>query len=88
MIEKQREQAHNLTNIVSPVDQLKQEISRVIIGNGEAIDLILMAILCDGHVLLEEMQELQKQHLSKLLHKRWGYRLNAYNSRQIYCQQI
>ena len=35
------------------VKSVKTEISKVIIGQGEAIELLLVSLLCGGHVLLE-----------------------------------
>lgn len=34
-------------------DRLRTEIRKVIVGQDDAIDLILLAILCNGHVLIE-----------------------------------
>lgn len=50
-----------------PFDQLKKEISRIIVGNEEAIDLMLIAILCNGHVLLEGVPGIAKTTMIKCI---------------------
>ena len=65
MLEKQREIAQNWAQISYPFDQLKNEISRVVVGNHEEINLILIAILSDGHVLLEGVPGIAKTTLIK-----------------------
>lgn len=34
-------------------DRVRQEIGKVIVGNDESVDLLLTALLCQGHILLE-----------------------------------
>ena len=36
------------------ITALKQNIGRVIVGKDEAIELLLIAMLCKGHVLIED----------------------------------
>ncbi len=57
------QQAH--ANALVPFDQLKREISRVIVGNQEAIEFILAAILCNGHVLVEGVPGIAKTTMIK-----------------------
>ncbi|HBL98162.1 TPA: ATPase [Candidatus Dependentiae bacterium] len=45
--------------------QIRSEIKRVIIGHEETIDLILVALLCDGHILLEGLPGVAKTTLAK-----------------------
>ncbi len=42
------------------VDELVNEVSRVVVGQRGLIDRILMALLCDGHILLEGLPGLAK----------------------------
>jgi MoxR-like ATPase len=42
------------------VDDLVNEVSRVVVGQRTMIDRILMALLCDGHILLEGLPGLAK----------------------------
>jgi MoxR-like ATPase len=47
--------------------QLQQNIGRVIIGKEKAVELLLVALLCDGHVLLEDVPGIGKTTLAKAL---------------------
>ncbi|MBS0655180.1 MAG: MoxR family ATPase [Verrucomicrobia bacterium] len=42
------------------LDRLRQEISKAVIGQTQMIDRLLIAILCDGHVLLEGVPGIAK----------------------------
>ncbi|HBR70537.1 TPA: ATPase [Candidatus Dependentiae bacterium] len=53
--------------IFDPFTQLKKEISRIIVGNEEAIELMLIAILCNGHVLLEGVPGIAKTTMIKCI---------------------
>ena len=41
-------------------DNIKQELSKVIVGQGSMIDSLLIGLMCDGHVLLEGVPGLAK----------------------------
>ncbi|MEZ4733162.1 MAG: MoxR family ATPase [Caldilineaceae bacterium] len=47
--------------------QLQENIARVIIGKEKAVELLLVALLCDGHVLLEDVPGIGKTTLAKAL---------------------
>ena len=49
---------------------LKQNISRVIIGKDETIHLLIVALLCEGHVCSKMYLVLEKRHWQKRLHVR------------------
>ena len=49
------------------IDQLKKEIARVIIGQQEMIDSLIIALLTEGHVLLEGFPGLAKTLAVKTL---------------------
>jgi MoxR-like ATPase len=59
------------TNEPSQVQQLvrlvRQNISRVIIGKENVIDLLMVALLCEGHVLIEDVPGIGKTTLAKSL---------------------
>ncbi|MHC4839183.1 MAG: AAA family ATPase [Planctomycetota bacterium] len=50
----------DLTRLRETHQRLKQELSRVIVGQEEVIDQLLIAILCRGHCLLEGVPGLAK----------------------------
>ena len=49
------------------VEQVKTEIAKVIVGQGAMIDLMIAAILADGHVLIEGVPGVAKTLSAKLL---------------------
>jgi MoxR-like ATPase len=49
------------------VDRIKENIARVIVGKDGAVDLMLVALLCEGHVLLEDVPGIGKTTLAKAL---------------------
>ena len=51
---------------------VRQNISRVMIGKEEVIDLLMVALLCEGHVLFEDVPGIGKTTLAKTLAKSLG----------------
>jgi len=49
--------------------KVKENISKIIVGKGEVIDLVLVSLFCSGHVLLEDVPGLGKTVLAKSLAK-------------------
>lgn len=72
MLERQREAAQSWSHASYPFDQLKKEIARTIVGNEETINLILIAILGNGHVLLEGVPGIAKTTLIKTVAQALG----------------
>ena len=48
------------------VRQIKEEIARVVVGHNQVVDLLIAAILADGHVLLEGVPGVAKTLLARL----------------------
>ena len=63
------EERTDLTLFNEKIQQLRQEISTVIMGQTQAVDLLLTAILANGHVLIEGMPGVAKTLLARLLSK-------------------
>ena len=61
------EQRTDLTQFAERIDLLRQQISQVIVGQEENIDLLLTAMLANGHVLLEGVPGVAKTLLARLL---------------------
>jgi len=51
---------------------VRQNVSRVMIGKEEVIDLLMVAVLCEGHVLFEDVPGIGKTTLAKTLAKSLG----------------
>ena len=59
----------DLSKINSAVEQIKAEIRKVIVGQDEMIELLLTALLAEGHVLIEGVPGTAKTLTAKLLAK-------------------
>lgn len=59
----------DLTHIAHKVKNLKSEVDKIIVGNEQAVDLMLVAIISDGHVLLEGVPGVAKTLMVKLMAK-------------------
>lgn len=59
----------DLSGLQKSVDTLKEEIGKVIVGQEQMIELLLAAILSDGHVLIEGVPGVAKTLTAKLLSK-------------------
>jgi MoxR-like ATPase len=47
--------------------RLRENIQKVIVGKDEVIDLVLAAVLCEGHILLEDVPGIGKTTLARAL---------------------
>ncbi len=59
----------DLTPIHTAIESIRTEIGRVIVGQQLTIDLLLTALLADGHVLIEGVPGVAKTLMAKLLAK-------------------
>ena len=59
----------DLSLVRRAIDTVKEELSKVIVGQEELMDLLIAAMLCDGHVLLEGVPGIAKTMTAKLLAK-------------------
>jgi len=59
----------DLQELLNAVTQVKNQLEKVIIGQTEFIDLLIMALLADGHVLIEGVPGVAKTITAKLLAK-------------------
>lgn len=59
----------DLTEMKSKIEQIKKEVSKIIIGQEEMIDHLLVALLTNGHVLIEGVPGVAKTITAKLLAK-------------------
>lgn len=56
-----------MTTIQSFAQQVRENVQKVIIGKPGIIDLLLVALLCEGHVLLEDVPGVGKTMLARAL---------------------
>lgn len=56
-----------MTRIQEFVKQITENVERVIIGKAEAIELLMVALLCDGHILIEDVPGVGKTMLARAL---------------------
>lgn len=56
-----------MTSIPSFAQQVSQNVEKVIVGKSNVIELLLVALLCDGHVLLEDVPGVGKTMLARAL---------------------
>lgn len=61
-----------MLNMPQALKQIKENISRVIVGKDDVIDLLLVSLLCEGHVLLEDIPGVGKTSLASALSKSVG----------------
>lgn len=59
----------DLTALKEQVNNIKEEVGKVIVGQETMIDLLITAILADGHVLIEGVPGVAKTLTAKLLSK-------------------
>lgn len=57
----------DLSELQNTIHTVKQEISKTIVGQEEMLDLLLIALLSDGHVLIEGVPGVAKTLTAKLL---------------------
>jgi MoxR-like ATPase len=54
------------------VDRIRANVAKVIVGKDEVIELCLVALLCEGHVLLEDVPGIGKTTLAKAIARSVG----------------
>ena len=55
---------HNIQELATKV---KENVGKVIVGKEDVVDLIIIAMLCNGHILLEDVPGTGKTVLAKSL---------------------
>jgi MoxR-like ATPase len=69
MEENLYEQRIDISTLNEAVINIRNEISKVIVGQSKMVDLLLIGLLCDGHVLIEGVPGVAKTLTAKLLAK-------------------
>lgn len=63
------EQRANVTELNQALDAIRTEVRKVIVGQQQLVDLLLIGILCDGHILIEGVPGVAKTLAAKLMAK-------------------
>jgi MoxR-like ATPase len=63
------QQRIDLTGLNKAAYEIRNEISRVIVGQYKMVDLLLIGLLCDGHILIEGVPGVAKTLTAKLMAK-------------------
>jgi MoxR-like ATPase len=61
------EQRPNVAELNSALDIIRTEVRKVIVGQQQLVDLLLIGILCDGHILIEGVPGVAKTLAAKLM---------------------
>ena len=64
--------AQEVAGIYDLASRLQANVSRVIVGKQEEIELMLVAMFCEGHVLIEDVPGIGKTTLAKALARSLG----------------
>src|SRR6188768_143104 len=63
------EERSNITELNGTLDTIRAEISKVIVGQHQLVELLLIGLLCDGHILIEGVPGVAKTLAAKLMAK-------------------
>ena len=58
--------------VATAAERVRANVARVIVGKDEAVELLLVALLCEGHVLIEDVPGIGKTMLAKALARSLG----------------
>ncbi len=70
------------------VERLIRNIGKVMVGKNEAIELLTLTMLCNGHVLIEDVPGTGKTTLAIALAKSIGGGFNRIPARRMSCLRI
>lgn len=57
----------DLSDLKNSIERVRAEIKKIIVGQGKIIDMMIAAVLADGHVLIEGVPGIAKTLLAKLV---------------------
>lgn len=69
---QQNQPAPDMSAVAEMAHRVRGSVERVIVGKGAEIELMLVAMLCEGHVLLEDVPGIGKTTLAKTLARSLG----------------
>ena len=65
-------QSGNASHIAATGARVKESVGRVIVGKGDVVDLAIIALLCEGHLLIEDVPGIGKTVLAKSIARSLG----------------
>ncbi|MCZ6545173.1 MAG: MoxR family ATPase [Chloroflexi bacterium] len=65
-------EAPTLSEVASAAQRIRENVARVIVGKDDVIDKVLVALLSEGHILLDDVPGLGKTMLAKTLSRSLG----------------
>jgi len=77
-----------LTGLQESVNNIKNELRKIIIGQDAVIDLLIAAVIADGHVLIEGVPGVAKTLIAKFWLKLSLAVFREFNLLRILCLQI
>ena len=63
------QQRIDLSGLNTSMDNIRAEIGKVIVGRHKMLDLLMIGLLCDGHILIEGVPGVAKTLTAKLVSK-------------------
>src|ERR1700757_4388823 len=57
----------NLEPLSNSIAEIRNEIGKVIVGQHEMVDMLMIGLLCDGHILIEGVPGVAKTLTAKLV---------------------
>jgi MoxR-like ATPase len=61
-----------IDEIQSTTGKIRDNVGKVVVGKGEVVDLALVALLCEGHILFEDVPGIGKTTMAKALARSLG----------------
>ncbi len=60
-------ESNEITRLNHAMNEIRQEVGKVIVGQHQMVDLLLIGLLCDGHILIEGVPGVAKTLAAKLV---------------------
>ncbi len=61
-----------IDEIKSTAGKIRENVGKVVVGKGDVVDLALVALLCEGHILFEDVPGIGKTTMAKALARSLG----------------